>query len=491
MTGIKHKGTRPSLRRMVAAIFLSVLLVPQTMLYAGGPLYVGGPSFGQPGVPLVWDTSTSKPIHYRVDSGVFSKKADGTTVIDNTAGLNRIAAMIKSWTDVPTANISFKNDGAIAAVGTFAGGNVNTADQFLQVQGDISGLGTPDPNSCAGGGQNPIVFDADGSILRDLGYAADVAGFSFLCAENGTTGKITASGMILNGAFQDGDASNNELTAAQFNQAFTREFGTFLGLGNSQINVDAYTRVLSGGSACTADENAGMPVMFPVLGVCTDRATASLPALSMDDMAWISKLYPVTGTAPSGKQTFASTYVTVKGTIYFYPNGGPPAQGVNLVARNSTAGTRNAVSVVSGFLFTGNPGQKITCQNPANPTAGTCSNFGSKYGSHDALQIGYYELPLPVASGLSKTYSIKAESINSGFIGTASVGPLDPPIASPGPLNSTTTVTLTPGSDVNGLDLYLTGVTQKFDAFESAATGSGEIPLWMRREELWNEERRA
>src|SRR5207248_11058539 len=176
-------------------------------------------------------------------------------------------------------------------------GDVRNVTDFLTVTGDVTGQAS-DPNSCNGGGQSPIMFDADGSIFQELGLPPEVIGFAFQCAFDPMTGKIISAGAILNGEFQDGvnnpSASNYELTSAEFDQAFTHEFGHFLGLGHSQINVDLFLKAINGTSyTCTSDDTAGMPLMFPVLGVCPARVTAGVPMLAVDDAAWISKLYPV------------------------------------------------------------------------------------------------------------------------------------------------------------------------------------------------------
>ncbi len=70
-----------------------------------------------------------------------------------------------------------------------------------------------------------------------------------------------------------------------------------------------------------------------------------------------------------------------------------------------------AVSVVSGYRFTGNPGQSITGDNTG----------GSAHGSRDATLIGYYEIPVPPG-----TYTVEVESIDSSFQGGSGLGPFGP-----------------------------------------------------------------
>jgi len=65
------------------------------------------------------------------------------------------------------------------AVGTFpANGDVQSVTDFLTVAGDLAGQ-APDPNSCNGGGQSPIVFDADGTIFDGLGLPPEVIALPF------------------------------------------------------------------------------------------------------------------------------------------------------------------------------------------------------------------------------------------------------------------------------------------------------------------------
>lgn len=445
---------------------------------------MGGPSEGISGVPLVWDNT--KPIAYRVDGGPLSQQPNGgPVVINNAQGVTRVQNMFANWLAVPTANLTISSAGGLLAVGSFpVNGDVKTVNDFLAVAGDVSGV-APDPNSCNGGGQSPIMFDADGSIFDGLGLPPEVIGFAFQCAFNPTTGKIISAGAVLNGRFQDGinnGSSNLELTQAEFDQAFTHEFGHLLGLHHSQINVDVLLNAIKTGvPTCSTDDNAGIPLMFPVLGLCTARTTAGLPILAVDDTAWISKLYPVPSPPPAGKTSFNAAYGTISGTVFF-SDGVTPAQGVNVIARNTNLPRRNAASAVSGFLFTGNPGQTVTCLNPAAPTPQTCSNLGDPFGSRDQSLIGHFEIPLPPGN-----YTLQVESIFAGFAGGSGVGPLDPPAAAPGSFSSGTSVSVRAGATTS-FNITLQGTQPRFDAFESASLLAPQLlAMWLRRERFTGE----
>jgi hypothetical protein len=464
-------------RRMCAAVWLSFVLLQPVGVFAGGPLTVGGPAAGISGVPLLWDNT--KPIVYRVDSGPLSQQPNGgPVVIDNATGVARVNRLFGYWSAVPTASLTLSNAGGLLAVGSFpANGDVKTVNDFLTVAGDVSGQ-TPDPNSCNGGGQSPIMFDADGTIFDGLGLPPEVIGFAFQCAFNPTTGKVISAGAILNGRFQDGinnpNAGNFELTADEFDQAFTHEFGHFLGLGHSQINVDLFLKAINNTAyTCSTDDTAGMPLMFPVLGICPAKLTAGVPMIGVDDAAWMSSLYP----GPN----FNSAYGKISGTVYF-SDGVTLAQGVNVIARSTNAPRRNTASSVSGYLFTGNPGQTVTCVNPATPTSQTCSNLGDPFGSRDPSLIGHFEIPLPPG-----TYTLQVESVFSGFAGGSSVGSLDPPIPAPGTYSSTATVSVTAGATTT-FNITLQGTQPRFDAFESASLlAPYQRVIWLRREQAFME----
>ena len=458
------------------ALFAAFFLAQVPPSFGGGPLTVGGPGAGIPGVALLWDNS--KPINYRVDSGPLSRKPNGgTIVIDNAAGIARVNGMFANWSAVSTANLTIANAGGLLAIPSDnfpAGGDVQTAQQFLSVVGDPSVQTIPDPNSCNGGGQSPIVFDADGSIFDALGLPPEVIGFAFACDFSAITGNITSAGAILNGRFQDGindNSSNLELTTNEFNQAFTHEFGHFLGLGHSQINLDLLLKAENGQAyTCTPDDTAGMPLMFPILGICPAKATAGVPVVAVDDAAWISKLYPVGSSPPSGKSSYSSAYGTITGTVFF-SDGVTPMQGVNIIARSTSNPRRNAVSAVSGDLFTGNPGNLRTCGDPNNPTPDTCGNLGDTFGSRDASLIGHFEIPVPPG-----TYTISAESVFEGFTGGSSLTPLDPPIPTPGTFSSTARVSVTAGGAAT-FNITLQGTPNRFDAFESASLEFPHAPF--------------
>ena len=196
--------------------FIAVIMVlTLTPAWAGGPLFVGSSTFGVDGKIMTWDPA-AMPVHYRLDSGPMSAKTTGTVVIDNATGKSRISSLLQTWQSVSTAKITFQNDGAILATTGFSGGDVSTAAQFNAVFG-----------SCQAGTQTPIIFDAAGGILQQLGIDPHVIGFSSQCKLS-SAGFIVSDLVLLNGAFLNG-SSGLQISNNQFDEAMTHEFGHLLG----------------------------------------------------------------------------------------------------------------------------------------------------------------------------------------------------------------------------------------------------------------------
>ncbi len=448
---------------------LVVLCSVATLALAGGPLLVGGPGFGIDGQPFTWNPA-KMPIAYRVDPGPMSVSPTGTTVVDNATGLRRVRDMFSGWQGVSTASISFTNAGALLPAGSYQGGDLTTLQQYNDVIG-----------SCKSGAQSPIIFDANGSILSGLGLPPEVIGFTSHCGLDTAHGYLMGAAILMNGKFQDGvnspnaSPANYELSQDQFDQAITHEIGHLIGLDHSQINLDL---LLQNVYPCNADELAGLPLMFPT-EMCQSRKSAGLPVLAPDDLAWLSMLYP--------SASFGTAYGTISGTIYF-SDGISQVQGANVIARRvDDANTpqdesrRVAVSVVSGYRFTGNPGQSVTADMPGTHENNT---KGDPNGSRNATLIGYYEIAVPPGA-----YTVEVESVHDGFTASSSVGPLSPPVPLPGepefwnkdesafdfPLQRDA-ITVTPGAKITGIDIILNRPTPRFDQYEDSGA-LWDVPL--------------
>ena len=263
---------------------------------------------------------------------------------------------------------------------------------------------------------------------------------------------------------------------------FIHEFGHLFGLGHSQANLNCLTGSPAGCSSFS-DDAFGLPTMFPFLLSALEETPGVNPArtLSQDDIAWVSKLYPDAG--------FSSSFGVISGTILF-GDGLTPAQGVNVIARQvddlgtpENEGRRVVVSAVSGYLFTGTPGQSVTGTNPPSP-----------FGSRNPLLIGIFEIPVPPGS-----YRVEVESVlcnSASCFGSGSrVGPLDPPIPSPGPaefwnlgesatdvVTSWSPVSVSAGGTQSGINIILNVILERLDRLESAELRESHAwPAWLRR----------
>jgi hypothetical protein len=443
--------------RILGSALVSVLLV--SLATAGGPRFIGGPAvgnraaFGLDGQAFIWNPA-KMPIAYRLDPGPMAVAPGGAVMIDHNAAAQSIQNMFGVWQSVASAKISFTNAGPLLPAGTYTGGDLQTAAQYNDVIG-----------SCMKGTQSPVILDATGGLIASLGLPPEVIGFNAPCALDPVKGYIFSSAVVLNGKFQDGidTSSNYELSANQFDEAITHEIGHFSGLDHSQINVDVLTQYTF---PCEVDALAGLPLMFPI-ALCQARKDAGLPVVSPDDVSWISSLYP---NNPS------TNYGTISGIIYFN-DGVSPMQGANVIARiiddpgtEPDESRRVAVSAVSGYLYTGNPGQSVTAI-----LGGTENNTnGSSSGSRNPALIGYYKISVPPG-----TYTVEVEEVYNAFTSGSSVGPLDPPVALPGGpefwnndesafdfVMKRDTITVTAGENVTGIDIILNDTNPRFDQFE-------------------------
>jgi len=441
-----------------ALLLIAIAVAPAA--WAGGPLLVGGPKFGLSGQAFVWDNSV--PIVYATDGGNLG-------VWDNATANSHVAAAFALWGAVPTASLSFQRAGPIAGIA-----DVNSMATFNQAMG-----------SCQSGAQTPIIYDSDGSLTSQL-TDPNVLGFASPCLLS-PSGKIQTGYAVLNGT-----------KTGLMDGTMVHEFGHLLGLDHTQLNCRAM--------GCQAEDNAHIPTMFPVLFSNTQPQS-----LEADDIAWISKLYP--------SASFGTQYGTITGRVLF-SDGVSPVQDAVLIARQvprSPAGVADqspaiAVSTISGYYFTGNPGQTFSADYLpcTGPSSGCKNGFfanntdGSKFGSRDPSLIGYYEIPVP--PGL---YTLEVRTIGNGYTHD-DIGPIDVAIDLPGPEefwnaheSATDDAFALPGSDVlalsldavsvsagattAGVDFILNGTAPTADEFDSGALVSmrfwknaGTVYAWLR-----------
>lgn len=397
-------------RKLACSIaLLAMALLPAIPARAGGPLLVRAN-----GTPYTWIATS--PISYRTDNGPLS-----ATVNEATAQ-TRVRAMFNVWQNVASASISYTRAGFINNVGTFTDGDVSNGAEYDAVQG-----------GCLSATQNAIIYDADGRIFTDLGYdITAILGFAGPCALD--VNNYVGGNAVMNGLFNDGQPTPvQDISVSAFDAVFVHEFGHFSGLDHSQINVNCQ-------SGCSTDDLSGLPTMFPLL------LHVSQGQLSVDDIAWISKLYP-----QAGAGGFAATHGTITGTVFF-SDGESHAQLVNVIARQVDTGLNQdrttAGSSVSGYRF------RFFHGNPIN-------GGGDTFGGTTPNLIGLYEIPVPPGN-----YMIEVESIDPGFTEGSSVGgPVRIPMpgAAPAPIGP---ITVVAGSTASGNNVVLIGSPPRFDQFE-------------------------
>lgn len=378
-----------------ACLFLlSISVLPA---FAGGPLLVTGSSATHPGQPYRW---VSNPITYKTDLGSLGNQT-------NTKANDLVASTLQVWKDVSTASLNIQNGGQLSTdVTGVLDYSVDPDGYALVLETFINAM-----TNCSDPSQpmNSIVYDLDGSIITAIvGDNNSVMGFSQIVCTNDTAGTYTRGWAVLNGRFIDGQPrtpSHDTVTLDEFKAVFVHEFGHLLGLDHSQINLTCLTD-----SACSTDDAAGLPIMFPIL---LDQTTGEL---SVDDRAAISALYPAT--------SLSTTMGRIQGHVYF-SDGRTPAQGYNVIARQVGNPRRVAVSTISGYFYTPWPG------SPPSPETGiplapenslNVYNYGY-YGSLDSNLIGSFDIQgIPPGN-----YTLEVEAINSAgdypFIDASAVGP--------------------------------------------------------------------
>jgi hypothetical protein len=202
--------------------------------------------------------------------------------------------------------------------------------------------------------------------------------------------------------------------------------------------------------------------------------------LTMDDVAAISRLYPVTAQNQAnfpGSQVFSTATARIHGSVWFTDlsgNSTQPMQGVNVVARwiDPTTGLPSrqyAASSVSGFLFVGNAG---------NPITGFSDALGdpfSEWGSNSATLEGFFDLAgLELPRGGSAQYQLTVEPLDPTW--SAGVGPYAPYLVTPSGSAVPITVTVAAGQDVEQ-DILMAGSAQPLPPWAVSETWTAPAPV--------------
>jgi hypothetical protein len=388
----------------------------------------------------------------------------------NASANSLVADAFAQWTSVPTAALAATNGGPLAE-------EVNGSNVLLNSDGTITMPADIQPT--ATGTPIGVVYDDDGSVTDALMGMG--AGDSSQCFSNAVFGGNDSYGTLA--SYQHALIVMNGQCAQQASQLVDVEYrlvrviGGVLGLGWSQVNLNVLTHV----PFPTSDDFAGFPVMHstdPLNCIPITICYASPYQLAMDDMAAISRLYPVTAQNLSsfpGKQTFSSATARVHGSVWFTDTRGTRTQamqGVNVVARwiDTTTGQpsrRYAAASVSGFLFSGNQGNPITGYNDS------LGNSFSEWGSANQSLEGFFDLAgLQLPNGGNAQYQLTVEGLDAKWSG--GVGPYSPGPVVPSGVSAPIVVTVTAGGDVLQ-DILMTSAAQPLP--QSASTWTSPIPL--------------
>ena len=400
------ESARPG-RRFAWTVATWAMILP---LWAGGPRFVAGPTYFDPaqaGQPILWSGGV---IAYFTDQGPL-----GSTVSNSQANA-MVAAAAAAWNGVPTAAVSLSAAGPLAE--NVSGQNVIASASGVTLPADIESTATATPVA--------VVYDADGAVIDAL-YGIDasdpddcVSTGAIAVVDNFSPAGAIAHAMIL----LNGRCTGTAIQLQQLQLQTMRAFGRVLGLDWSQAN-DA---VLFGPGAPSLQQLQGWPIMRPIDLYCNQLSIQCLPnalQLKPDDIAVISRLYPVTpanqGRYP-GKQITAAATISIHGNVYF--RRGQGMQGVNLVARPVNPGSlqpedQYATAAVTGTLFTGNRG------NPVNGPDDASGRALSDFGSDDPLLQGSYDLSgLLLPTGMTTAdYQLTLEAVNPLYTAAYAVGP--------------------------------------------------------------------
>jgi len=435
-------------------------------LFAGGPKYVAGSSYFAPqvtGQPVLW---TNGQVGYYTDQG------DLSPVLPNATANQFVANAFSVWTSVPTAALNVSAAGQLAEDVT--GANLALSNGTITAPLDIAPSATGTPVG--------IVYDFDGSVTDALlGSGAGDASQCFQnavfgAADNFSTGAtIQHALVVINGQCAQ---QSSQLTDVEYR--LVRVLGEVLGVGFSQVNPN----VMTDNPPPTADDLAGFPLMHYLDQISCVPITACLPnplQLAPDDVACISRLYPVTAqnlsTFPNG-QVFSSSTGRIHGSVWFTDlsrNSTTVMQGVNVVARwvDPATGLPSrsiAASAVSGSLFTGNAG---------NPITGFSDLLGvpySEWGSSDQGLEGFFDLsglefPRGATTG---TFQLSVEPIDP--LWAAGVGSYAPLQVAPSGKAAPILITLNLGQDA-AQDIAMADSAQPLPPLGTAETWMAPAPV--------------
>jgi len=269
--------------------------------HAGGPLVLEGPAGHTPA------TYENPNIVFNIESG------DLGAVATNTQANQMVLAALNLWNGIGDATINLSRGADIPV-------DINISNFTSWI---------PDPNDNAAqnddDGLNPIVYDADGSIIDAFfgaGQSSSVVGFA--------SSSIFVGGSHFTEGFAVINGKDLGLSTIRITLIIAHEIGHMFGLDHSQADID-YSQSLSAGCVSATDR---YPLMYPY--ACRTKAV-----LHPDDELAVATLYPSAGFGLSRGQ-LAGNFRTPAGAAIL---------GANLWVENTSTG--DVYSIVSDYLAQG------------------------------------------------------------------------------------------------------------------------------------------
>jgi uncharacterized membrane protein len=341
---------------------------------AGGPLLVVPTNHGLQ--PAKWEGTVA----VYTDLGSLG-------VVDNALATQLVKNSLQQWSSVATSSFRAQVVGTMADLGL----------------GDITGANAASIIGADNGGGIHVIFDGDGSVLRDfIGVGDGVLGIAtpeFLAAEGST--RIVEGWAIITA---EGEGVEDVVTGGPLAGVMTHELGHVIGLAHTQTNglyfrnqpIEAWGLPAgaerAGPDQCPAKVTTyptteQVETMFPFIDPYPWSPTYNSPGMATvniaDDKAALSELYPARG--------YRQNSGTLAGRV-LAQDGETPLSGINVIARN-VANPFDAVSRISGDRTQGLAGPDGSFEfNGLTP--------GAKYVVYiDQLGAGGFSTPKAILLG--------------------------------------------------------------------------------------------